>query len=491
MKKIIALLLTITILLTPLSSMAINIPGYEGGIQNENTYKEVIFVTGKPIVMEGSLTIKTKGKSKSNTVTETYTYKLENIKEDAKLSRTIKMTVTLEPTGNQIASTRTLDSYKETINIGKKRYEAKDEFYQWNQGTITHQTPLLSYYAGDFVATKTYKVDKGTENVTVETTGELVGYDSPWSATETQTIDYVINFSDKLKPDKTWQGTATVEASYNKTKDYSYAENIPWQISFKGGYRVVEQHDNVLKYNYDLPKVTEGNNTSKARNYGKDSFSIDTNPIITRLNIPAVRDVLGHQYEEELLLLASMDALPLNSTYLGPDSSMSRGDFAKAIVKSMDIPIEKQEETKKKSRKKQEPTPPLFKDVKRNHRNFDYIEEVGKRGIMVGVDKDNFRPDEPLTRAEAYAIIIRLLGFQNLAPINKNYNTGYKDDKAIPAWAKDHIYVAKELGMTAKGDYFYPNREITKGESAKLLADFIHYLQIDLKNDYRENVLNN
>ena len=485
MKKLISILLTITILLTPLSSMAINIPGYEGGIQNENTYKEVIFVTGKPIVMEGSLTIKTK--EKNNIITETYNYKLENLKEDAKLSRTIKMTATLEPTGNQIRTTRTLDSYKETINIGNKRYEAKDEFYQWNQGTITHQTPLLSYYAGDFVATKTYKVNKGTEIVIVETTGDLIGYDSPWSATETQTIDYIIDYSDKLDPEKKWQGTATVEASYNKTKDYSYAENIPNQISFKGGYRVVEQHDNVLKYNYDLPK--EG--STKGRNYGKDSFSIDTNPIITRLNIPAVRDVLGHQYEEELLLLASMDALPLNSTYLGPDTSMSRGDFAKAIVKSMDIPIEKQEETKKKGRKKQEPAPPMFKDVKRNHRNFDYIEEVGKRGIMVGVDKDNFKPDKPLTRAEAYTIIIRLLGFQNLAPVNKNYSTGYKDDKAIPAWAKDHIYVAKELGMAPKGDYFYPNREITKGESAKLLVDFIHYLQKDLKNDYRENVLNN
>lgn len=488
MKRTISLLLSIIILLIPLNSWGINIPGYEGGIQNENTYKEVIFVTGQPIVMEGTLTIKTK--EKNNTITETYNYKLANIAEDAKLSRTIKMIQTLEPKGNQITSTRTLDSYKETINIAGKRYEAKNEYYQWNQGSVIHQTPLLSYYAGDVSARKTYTVNKGTETVTVETIGKSVGYDSPWSSTETQTIEYIINQENKLEPDKKWEGTATVEASYNKTKDYDYEENIPQQISFKVGCVLTEKHENVLKYNYDLPRMT-GNTIVKGRNVDKGSFSIDTNPIIKRLNIPAAKDMKGHENEEELLLLASMEALPLQSTHIGPASSISRGDFAKAIVKTMDIPIIKEEETKSRRRKKQEPAPPLFKDVGRNHRNFDYVQEVGKRGIMEGIDRDNFKPDEPLNRAEAYTIIIRLLGFENLAPINKNYTTGYKDDRDIPAWSKDYIYVAKELGMIDGGDYFYPKREITKGESAKLIVDFINYLQRDLRKDYRENVLNN
>ncbi len=63
----------------------------------------------------------------------------------------------------------------------------------------------------------------------------------------------------------------------------------------------------------------------KGRNVGKDSFSIDTNPIITRLNIPAAKDILGHQNEDELLLLSSMEGLPLQSNYIGPDTPpMSR-----------------------------------------------------------------------------------------------------------------------------------------------------------------------
>ncbi len=67
----------------------------------------------------------------------------------------------------------------------------------------------------------------------VNTLGKSVGYDSPWSATETQTIEYTIEHQDKLDPDNRWEGRATVEASYNKTKDYDYEENIPQQISLK------------------------------------------------------------------------------------------------------------------------------------------------------------------------------------------------------------------------------------------------------------------
>lgn len=496
MKKIIPFILTIIILLNPTPILSMNVPGYEGGINNESIYKEVIFVTGKPIVMEGTLTIKTK--EKDNSIRETYKYNLENPKENAKLSRSITIITTLEKKDNQTSSIRTLDSYSETINIDGKRYEVKhnnkNQNYPWNQSTITYGTPLLEYNSGNMSARKTYTIDRGTERVIVESQGELVGYNSPWSATETQTIEYIITYEDSLNPANRWEGSATVEVSYNNTKDYSYSENAPRQISFREGVTITESHENVLKYTYDLPRMVN-NTIVKGRNIGKDSFSVDTVPTNRRLNIPAAKDILGHEWEGELFLLASMEAFPLNSSYIGPDTPISRGDFAKAIVKSMDIPIGEEEETRTRRtrrNRKEELSPPLFKDVNRNHRNFDYIEEVAKKGIMIGIDNEYFHPDEPLSRVAAYTTIIRLLGLENnIAPANKNYTTGYKDDANIPLWAKDYIYVAKELNMVDSTDYFYPNRPITKGESSKLIVNLIHYMQEDLRMDYRENILNN
>jgi len=481
-------LLALILLLISFPSMASNMPGYEGGIMNENTYKEVIFVTGKPIVMEGTLDIKVK--SKDNTITETYRFRLENPLEKAKLDRTIKITATLSEDNNQVVTNRTIDSFRETIDIGDTRYQSKDTDYQWNQSTINHKRPILEYYAGDILSRKVYTINKEESNtVTVENVGKIVGYDSPWSSTETQTMEYIIKHENKLNTSTNWTGFATVEASYNRTKDYSYEENIPVQTSFRGGQNIVERYENVLKYSYDLPRLN-GNIILSGRNVGEDSFSINTVPVPERLSIPQAKDIIGHKYEYQLFLLASMDAFPLNKTYIGPNTPMTRGDFARAIVKTMDIPIEVEEKTTRKRRKNEEPILPIFKDVDTTNENFYYIESVAKKGIMEGKNNGYFYPYQSLTRAEVYTTLMRMLGLENLAPINKNYTTGYKDDASIPTWAKDYIYVAKELGMAEKGDYFYPNMYVTKGEAANLIVNLIKYMQEDLRQDYRDNLLN-
>ncbi|GFN37048.1 S-layer homology domain-containing protein [Tepidimicrobium xylanilyticum] len=479
----------ILILVLASSSFAVEIPGYEGGINNENNYKEVIFITGEPIELEGTLNISIKERSKKGVQTKTYTYKydLYNLKLGASLKRNITLTETFETNGKQTTSQKTLDKYSETFKINGKTYKVDTEDYQWNQGQILHETGLLEYYAGDWAARKTYKVGNRrtpTEEVTVQTIGNLVGYDSPWSATQTQTLHYIIEYNNKMNANDFWEGTATVEASYNKTKDYNFVENIPNQISFHGGFILTEKHENVLKYSYDLPRLK-----GSGRNLGQASTSIDTNPIIRRLNIPALRDVRGLASEKDILLIASMNGFSITATNLGPQTAVSRGDFARALANTMDIELPVEETSSRRSRKKAEEEKLRYIDVPKTHRNYPYIEGVSNRGIMIGVGKDRFEPDRELTKAEATTILIRLLGFQNLAPIG-NYSTGFIDDSSIPSWAKDHVYMAKELNIIPRDEYFYPNKPITKEETATLLVNFINYLQNQLKYDYRENILN-
>ncbi len=493
-KRIATLILTLILLVSSIPSFGVEIPGYEGGINNENNYKEVIFITGEPIEMEGTLKIKIDEKNRKGIKERNYTYNydLNNLKLGATLKRTIKLVETFETNGKQTTSQKTLDKYTENLRINGKTYQVKTDDYQWNQGQVIHETGLVEYYAGDWSARKTYKVDRGEEEITVQTIGNLVGYDSPWSATQTQTLHYIIEYQNKLQEDEQWEGTATVEASYNKTKDYGYVENVPNQISFKGGFKLTEKHENVLKYSYDLPKLG-----GTGRNIGQDSMSIDTNPKITRLNIPALRDVRGLPSEEDILFIASMDGFSLTATNLGPYTAVSRGDFARALANTMDIEVpEAEEDTNTRNRRSNrnrsnaQEEKPRYIDVPKKHRNYPYIEGVSRRNIMIGVGKGRFEPDRELTKAEATTILIRLLGFQNLAPIG-NYSTGFKDDSSIPSWAKDHVYMAKELNIIPRDEYFHPNKAITKEETAILLTNFIHYLQKQLKYDYRENILNN
>ncbi|GAE88708.1 hypothetical protein [Acetivibrio straminisolvens] len=84
--------------------------GYEGGISSGEApgktsfeYKEVCFITGEPVVFEGTLTVKktlkqdkTTGK---NVITSNYTYNLKNLEKDATLTRFLSYTLLLRKRG--------------------------------------------------------------------------------------------------------------------------------------------------------------------------------------------------------------------------------------------------------------------------------------------------------------------------------------------------------------------------------------------------------
>ena len=50
-----------------------------------------------------------------------------------------------------------------------------------------------------------------------------------------------------------------------------------------------------------------------------------------------------------------------------------------------------------------------YPDVSKSKWYAEFVERVTEEGIMIGDDQGLFRPDEPLTRAEAATVICRLL----------------------------------------------------------------------------------
>ena len=49
-----------------------------------------------------------------------------------------------------------------------------------------------------------------------------------------------------------------------------------------------------------------------------------------------------------------------------------------------------------------------FSDVSKDFWAYDAITELAEQGILNGYEDGTFRPDEPITRAEAAAIIDRI-----------------------------------------------------------------------------------
>lgn len=493
MKRTILLTIAMVLLLSlGLQVFALEIPGYEGGIKNERVYQEVIFITGKPILLTGTLT--SKRTERNNKVTETYTYRLENAAEQAKLTRTVKLSVDVNKDGDQSQETYTLDNYTESIEVAGIKYALDKNSAQWSKSKAMQNKPGVTYFAGNWNGRKVYSVNNNQGEVTIETLGEVVGYQQYWGDTETQILTHYIDYRGNGDNPVTWQGTVKVEAVHNRTTGYSYEPNSPTQISFRGGYLLTEQSENILKYTYDLPRNPGSN--SKLRLQGTESLSLNTNPVIKRLMIPEMRDVIGTWAEKEILLLASLEAVYPDNTYFGPSLPMSRADFARALAVVMGLVEEEVPTTTSSRRKSIQPQEELrlFLDVSNQDPNMKYIKAVYEKGIMQGDGKGSFMANQTITKAEAATIIIRLLGFENLAPL-QNYSTGFRDDGEIPVWAKDAVYVARELNLVngvteGNATYFQPQKALTKAEGAAMLTNLIKYLQEDIRYDYRERILN-
>lgn len=492
MKKRIVLLTLALIMTLTTSTFALEIPGYDGGIKNEMLYREVIFITGEPIVVEGTVNISQSGNRLSVTFRN-----LTNREQNVTLTRNVTYNKVVNSNGtDQRTETYSLQRFRETITANGIRYESTEQTNQWSKSTIFHKKPGVEYFKGSWDGRRVYTINRNQGTVEVTTVGDTYGYVHHWGATETQKIQHLINYNRILPGENgeqnriTWQGTAEILASHNTTKDYSYEPNIPTQSSFKGAFMLVEQQENVLKYNYNLPRLSDEGEVLSQRNLGGSSFSLNTNPKNQMLFIPAMTDILGHPNERDILFLASLGAVNPNSQNFGPTLPMSRGDFARAMVVILDLLENEPTNVRQRSVVTQEP-PRTFVDVRQTDPNAKFIEAAFKKGIMQGAGTGQFLPNEYLTKAQAITVLIKALGFEHLAPIQR-YSTGFRDDNQIPAWAKDSIYVARELGLIrdTNDGYLQPNKWLTKAEAAVLLADFIDYMQHELRYDYRERILN-
>lgn len=110
----------------------------------------------------------------------------------------------------------------------------------------------------------------------------------------------------------------------------------------------------------------------------------------------------------------------------------------------------------------------LFTDMA-GHWSLPYVKDLKEAGIMNGYPDGSFKPDQPLTRAEAAAAIVRLMDGEASA------RAGVASFSDLPAdyWAYEAILSAKDKGwISGYGNgMFRPNRAMTRAELASLLLN--------------------
>ena len=114
-----------------------------------------------------------------------------------------------------------------------------------------------------------------------------------------------------------------------------------------------------------------------------------------------------------------------------------------------------------------------FSDVKAKHWFAPYVNWAAKNEITNGYNDGTFRPNQPVTRAEAASLVVRFAkttGASALKAVNEKVR--FTDDKKIAGWAKENIYICQQTGIF--GGYpdgsFQGGNNILRSEAAAVIC---------------------
>ena len=127
------------------------------------------------------------------------------------------------------------------------------------------------------------------------------------------------------------------------------------------------------------------------------------------------------------------------------------------------------------------PVDPYAYDETRLHEHwaYEYICYAKDNGLMVGLSEEKFGPNYPMTRAMFATVLSRLSG---------EFMSGYENpftDVKTGTWYTDAISWAAAKGIVkGHGDgTFAPDDEVTREESAVMIANFLRYYDLEKGNE--------
>jgi hypothetical protein len=476
-----------------------------GTARSRNThqmdYSEVVFLEGYPQISKGLLTVSQSGGPTADRGTYTVTYRLEPYVEESEaiITRNMAFRVNYRKVTDagveQIILDYEVSRWSETIDTGNEVYNLIPNMAAGGQGIpvsrrsrfgrsiVTDITPGVNYYKGHSSVTSVYTAGDGQSvAATVTQSGTIYGYGSPWSKTETERINLIVESGSGTAG---WQMEAQVRPSVSVNKVLQYSPNEPTAISFRGAYYEVTQNQSVLSYNiYQRP-------IQHLRHPASGAVNLPNINDFEMLPAPQLGHIRGHFAESDIRKLFALQILDGEPGQFRPEQAMTRAQFVTALVRAFDLPVEYPTARGQRNRV----VTILFPDVQSNRSDFHYIMAAFNTGLVHGrhnTQQDSrFRPDEPITREEAVVLMVRGLGLEHLG-LTPTTVTPFVDNADIGAWARREVSAALSIGlvdMDTEGR-FNPGTRLSKAEGAAYINHVIEYMRTGLPVDYVENILN-
>ena len=125
---------------------------------------------------------------------------------------------------------------------------------------------------------------------------------------------------------------------------------------------------------------------------------------------------------------------------------------------------------------------PTFTDVKATDWYAGYLALGENQGLLRGFPDKTFRPQTPISRVEAAAIVVRALGLSDAAKEWADKNVGFEDYATIPEWGRGQVNAATMLTKTSTGqpiirgtkqNTFEPNAALRRDQAALIVQRII------------------
>ena len=441
---------------------------------NTYVYKEVVFISGAPLVFEGTIQVSKDTSDIEGTTSGSYSedYEIEatNADEVGTLERSLSFTTYYRMIEGefkrQIVTSSELDSWSEDITIGDATYTLDEDMSTFTMAGVTDMTPGVDYFETSVSYVARY-LDGDAQPTLLTANGSNYGYSQPWSKIETQTRDIEVT----LAGDEGDQLAATTESVLEAKKTIYYDETEPFPISFDGTYNQRMEREGTLSF-----RILTSHTDLDEGGYEGSVVVYSANQI-EKLPIPENLDFIeGHWAEDDFKQLYSMEIftdLPHQGMQY---EAINRGDFIKALCLAMNIDTSSYEDG----------TDVIFGDVQPDHPQYPYIMAAYDKKLIKGTGA-NFDVDRPINREEAFVVYIRVIGLERLG-VTESPVTPFVDDTDIGSWAKKEIMAGYKLGII-QGDSqgnVKPKQWISKSEAAAIINRLINYLREDIGNDYRK-----
>lgn len=300
----------------------------------------------------------------------------------------------------------------------------------------------------------------------------IYGYNSAWGSSETQRLNCTVSTKD-------WQMEFQIRPSVSLNKSLQYSKNEPTSISFDGNYKEVMQNKSGLKYNiYTLPSQFYFNKR-------QGSLSIPSFNTFEQLIAPDTTFLKGHFAESDIKKMFAMKILTGEPKFYQPNQAITRGQFTEMLVRAIKLPVE---DYSKKSKSSLEiafsDVMPERREYPYIMEAFKSGLAIGKNDGRFHTDEPLERQEAIVILLRTLGLEHLGLDPTPITPFVDDEFIASWAKKEVYAANRIGIISGDEDGK------FKPKSFINKAEAAAIINRLIEYMRNDMQIDYTENIVN-